>query len=79
MLIGGELKDGLSYPYFEMSYFSGRTENPTYIQDSSLKRIKSIKYHEFIGSNASYFMLFDTTPLKIGVYSQNAVFSSVIF
>lgn len=79
MLIGGELNENEPYPYFEMSYFSGKTENPIYIQDSSLKRIKSIKYHEFSGGNASYFMLFDTDPLKVGVYSENSVFPSVIF
>ena len=62
-----------------MNYFTGRTENPTYIADSSLKRIKSIKHHSYSASNVTYVMLFDSVPLKVGSYSQNTASERFIF
>ncbi len=45
MLLGGEMNMGSPYPYFEIYYFTGSSKGARYITDSSLKRIKSIKYH----------------------------------
>ncbi len=58
---------------------SGGSIHSGYLLDSSLKRIKSIKYHEYSGSNVSFVMLFDTENVKIGHFSVNQAFTNRVY
>ncbi len=71
MLVGGAITIDLkSYPYFEMHYFTGKSEDTSYITDSSLVSIRSI-FHSTETTFQVVRMLFEHAPMKVGVYKTN--------